>query len=141
MKVAAGIPSPSGILEAALYVDDLDAAERFYGEVLGLDRIQRVEGRHVFFRAGASVLLLFNPDQTEQPPNNPDLPVPPHGARGPGHVCLILTRDQIASMRKHLLDWNVPVEAEIDWPKGARSLYVRDPAGNSVEFAEGHLWR
>ncbi|MGV6803432.1 MAG: VOC family protein [Ruegeria sp.] len=140
MKVAAGIPTPSGILEAALYVDDLPAAETFYGEVLGLEQIQRAGDRHVFFRVGRSVLLLFNPDQTERPPTNPDLPVPPHGARGAGHVCLILTREEISTMRKHLLDWNIPVDAEFDWPNGVRSLYVRDPAGNSVEFAEGHLW-
>ncbi|NOD63243.1 MULTISPECIES: VOC family protein [unclassified Ruegeria] len=140
MKLTPDIPAPSAILEAALYADDLDAAEQFYGEILNLERIQRVDNRHVFFRIGGSVLLIFNPDQTEQPPLNPDMPVPPHGARGPGHVCLVLSRDEIAAMRKHLLDWNIPVDAEFDWPSGARSLYVRDPAGNSVEFAEGHLW-
>lgn len=141
MKITPGIPAPSGVLEAALYADDLNAAEHFYGEVLGLERIQRIDGRHVFFRVGTSVLLVFNPDQTEQPPHNPDLPVPPHGARGAGHVCLVLSRDEIAAMRKHLIDWNVPVDAEFDWPNGARSLYVRDPAGNSVEFSEGWLWQ
>lgn len=140
MKVTPQTPVPSAILEAALYVDDLDAAERFYGETLGLERIQRVAERHVFYRVGGSVLLLFNADETEQPPRNPDLPVPPHGARGAGHVCLVLTRDEIEVMRKHLLNWNIPIDAEFDWPSGARSLYVRDPAGNSVEFAEGHLW-
>ena len=140
MKLTPGIPAPSAILEASLYVDDLDAAEQFYGEVLGLERIQRVADRHVFYRIGGSVLLIFNPEKTEQPPLNPGMPVPPHGARGAGHVCLVLTRDEIAVMRKHLLDWNVPVDADFDWPGGARSLYVRDPAGNSVEFAEAHLW-
>lgn len=140
MKVAPEIPMPSGILEAALYVDDLNSAEKFYGEILGLEQIQRVGDRHVFYRIGGSVLLLFDPNQTEQPPTNPDLPVPPHGARGAGHVCLILDRDEISLMRKHLMDWNIPIDAEFDWPNGARSLYVRDPAGNSVEFAEGHLW-
>ncbi|WP_170514354.1 VOC family protein [Ruegeria atlantica] len=140
MKVTPDIPVPTGILEAALYVDDLDAAERFYGEILALEKIQRVTDRHVFFRVGSSVLLLFNAEETEKSPGNPDLPVPPHGAHGPGHVCLILTRAEIDTMRKHLLDWNIPLDAEFDWPNGARSLYVRDPSGNSVEFAEGHLW-
>lgn len=140
MKIAAEIPAPTGILEAALYVDDLDEAERFYGEVLALEKIQRVADRHVFFRVADSVLLLFVADETEKPPGNPDLPVPPHGARGAGHVCLTMTRDQIATLRKHLLNWNVPIDAEFDWPNGARSLYIRDPAGNSVEFAEGRLW-
>ncbi len=140
MKVTPDIPAPSAILEAALYVDDLDSAEDFYGEILGLEKIQRVTNRHIFYRIGGSVLLIFKADETEKPPGNPDLPVPPHGARGPGHVCLVLTRDEIAAMRKHLLNWNIPVDAEFDWPNGARSLYVRDPAGNSVEFSEGHLW-
>ncbi|WP_319547230.1 VOC family protein [Ruegeria conchae] len=140
MKVTPDIPAPSAILEAALYVDDLDAAEDFYGQILGLEKIQRANNRHVFYRIGGSVLLLFIADETEKPPSNPELPVPPHGARGPGHVCLVLTRDEIAVMRKHLLDWNIPIDAEFDWPNGAMSLYVRDPAGNSVEFSEGWLW-
>ena len=140
MKITPDIPAPLGILEAALYVDDLDAAEQFYGEVLALEKIQRVTDRHVFYRVGTTVLLIFNADETRKPPLNPDLPVPPHGARGPGHVCLSMPRDQIAVMRKHLLDWNVPLDAEFDWPNGVRSLYVRDPAGNSVEFTEPHLW-
>ncbi len=140
MKVKPDIPAPSAILEAALYVDDLDAAEDFYGQILGLEKIQRATNRHVFYRIGGSVLLLFIADETEKPPSNPELPVPPHGARGPGHVCLVLTRDEIAVMRKHLLDWNIPIDAEFDWPNGALSLYVRDPAGNSVEFSEGWLW-
>ncbi|RLK10693.1 VOC family protein [Ruegeria conchae] len=140
MKVTPDIPAPSAILEAALYVDDLDAAEDFYGQILGLEKIQRANNRHVFYRIGGSVLLLFIADETEKPPSNPELPVPPHGARGSGHVCLVLTRDEIAVMRKHLLDWNIPIDAEFDWPNGAMSLYVRDPAGNSVEFSEGWLW-
>ena len=32
---------PAAILESALYVDDLDAAEAFYGGTLGLERIAR----------------------------------------------------------------------------------------------------
>ena len=60
--------TPSAILESALYVDDLEAAEEFYGGVLGLELITRAEGRHVFFRCGAGVLLLFNADATEVPP-------------------------------------------------------------------------
>ncbi len=140
MKLTRDIPAPTGILEAALYVDDLDEAERFYGEILALEKIQRVADRHVFYRVAGSVLLLFVADETEKPPGNPDLPVPPHGARGAGHVCLTMTRDQIDMLRRHLLNWNIPVDAEFDWPNGARSLYVRDPSGNSVEFAEGRLW-
>ncbi len=49
-----------GILETALYADDLDAAEAFYGDVLGLARSVAAANRHVFFRCGPGVLLIFN---------------------------------------------------------------------------------
>ncbi|CUH81814.1 Glyoxalase-like domain protein [Tritonibacter multivorans] len=132
--------SPTGVLEAALYVDDLDAAAAFYGGVLGFSQIQRVGNRHIFYRVGPSVLLLFNADETVKPPGNPALPVPPHGARGPGHLCFSQTRDDLMAMRDHLIAMGIEIEAEFDWPNGARSVYVRDPAGNSVEIAEPRLW-
>src|SRR5690606_7980198 len=98
-----GEMTPSGILESALYVDDLDAAEAFYGEVLGLERIAKVEGRHVFFRCGDGVLLLFDADQTVKPPKpGAKLPVPPHGAKGDGHLCFRGTAAEIERFRTHL---------------------------------------
>lgn len=131
---------PTAILETALYAADLTAAEDFYGGLLGLPVIARVAGRHVFFRVGAGVLLVFNPEATEVPSGNPALPVPVHGARGQGHVCFAATRAEIGDWRARFVAAGVPVEAEFDWPNGARSLYLRDPAGNSVEFAEPGLW-
>lgn len=131
---------PEAILETALYARDLVAAKGFYGDVLGLSVIAEVAGRHVFFRVGAGVLLVFDPAATEVPSHNPALPVPVHGARGPGHVCFAASREEIALWRARLAAAGVAAEAEFDWPNGARSLYVRDPAGNSVEFAEPRLW-
>ena len=34
----------------------------------------------------------------------------------------------------------IAIESEITWKNGARSVYFRDPAGNSLEFAEPKLW-
>ncbi|PWE34193.1 glyoxalase/bleomycin resistance/extradiol dioxygenase family protein [Maritimibacter sp. 55A14] len=132
-------PAPAA-LESALYAPDLDAAEAFYGGVLGLKRIARVDDRHVFFRLAGSILLIFNPAQTVKPPGNPDLPVPPHGATGPGHVCLAATAPQLEAWRTHLEASGVAIEADFRWPNGARSIYFRDPAGNSLELAEPRLW-
>lgn len=132
--------TPTAILEAAVYVPDLAAAKAFYGGVLGLPLLAEVEGHHAFFRVGTAVLLVFDPGATEVPSGNPALPVPVHGARGPGHVCFAASRAEIAAWRERLTGAGVEIEAEFDWPNGARSLYVRDPAGNSVEFAEPRLW-
>ncbi|UWQ93148.1 VOC family protein [Rhodobacteraceae bacterium M382] len=133
-------PAPSAVLEAALYVDDLDAAEVFYGTVIGLRKIQRIGNRHVFFRVGTATLLVFNPAETDKPTSSPRFPVPPHGARGPGHFCFAQPRADMDQMRARLIAAGVVIESEFDWPNGAHSLYFRDPAGNSIEIAEPHLW-
>lgn len=130
-----------GTLESALYARDLEAAEEFYARVLGLPVIGRVPGRHVFFRVGTSVLLVFNPDATRRPPAPESrLPVPPHGATGPGHYCFAVPGEQLDVLREVLAKAGVGIEQQVDWPNGARSFYIRDPAGNSVEFAEPGLW-
>ncbi|MGY6707303.1 MAG: VOC family protein [Rhizobiaceae bacterium] len=133
--------SPSGILESALYAEDLDAVEAFYRDVLGLERISRVGDRHVFFRCGDGVLLIFNPTETVKPPS-PDakLPVPPHGMRGQGHVCFRADEDEIDDWKARLAKHGVDIESEFEWPKGGRSIYFRDPAGNSIEFANPKIW-
>ena len=133
------MPMLTQILETALYAPDLAAARDFYGRVLRLEEIAFQPDRHVFFRCGPAVLLVFNPAATLRPPAGP-FPVPVHGATGPGHVCFVASRAEIAEWRAVLKHESVQIDAEFDWPNGARSLYVRDPAGNSVEFAEPHLW-
>jgi len=133
--------TPSAILESALYVDDLNAAERFYREVLGLSVIARAPGRHVFFRCGDGVLLLFVAEATKVPPSSDArFPVPPHGTTGAGHLCFAATADEIGAWRERLRAAGVAVEAEFEWPKGGRSIYFRDPSGNSLEFAEPRIW-
>jgi catechol 2,3-dioxygenase-like lactoylglutathione lyase family enzyme len=34
----------------------------------------------------------------------------------------------------------VEIEADFHWPAGGRSIYFRDPSGNSLEFAEPKIW-
>jgi catechol 2,3-dioxygenase-like lactoylglutathione lyase family enzyme len=129
------------VLETCLYATDLAAAERFYAEVLGLTAFARAEGRHVFFRCGHAVLLLFNPDVTATAPGAvAGVPVPAHGARGAGHVAFAVPEPELAAWRARLEAHGVAVEAEIAWPRGGSSLYVRDPAGNSVELAPPRIW-
>ena len=127
------------ILETCLYVDDLAAAEAFYTRVFDLERISRVEGRHVFFRCGDGVFLLFNPEATSQPSDSAS-GVPAHGARGAGHVAFAMRHEDIGAWRERLRRNDVEIEREITWPGGGYSIYFRDPAGNSVELATPRTW-
>lgn len=132
--------APSQILESALYVDDLDAAEAFYERILGLEKIGRFGNRHVFFRCGPGVLLIFNPAETIIPYKEGQLPVPPHGAHGQGHLCFRATSDEIDEWAARLTAAGIEIESVVEWPQGGRSIYFRDPAGNSLEFAEARIW-
>jgi catechol 2,3-dioxygenase-like lactoylglutathione lyase family enzyme len=129
------------VLESALYCVDLDEAERFYHDVLGLEVVGKQSGRHVFFRCGEAVVLLFNPTATaDVTMPGGGTPVPPHGAHGPGHLAFRLPERDIERWRAHLAAAHVPIEAEVRWPQGGFSLYVRDPSGNSIELATAATW-
>jgi len=123
--------------EAAIYASDLDAAERFYHDVLGLEIISRMENRGIAFRCGDTVLLVFDPERTRVP----DAGVPTHGASGEGHIAFVIEDSELDLWRVKLLSFGVPIEAEVAWPSGGRSLYFRDPDRNVVEFAPPTLWR
>lgn len=122
------------VLETCLYARDLEAARRFYEGVLGLVCFRFDPPRQAFFRAGNGVLLLFNPEETNKPG-----PLPPHGAWGSVHVCFRISEEELDSWRERLAQAGLEIE-ETSWPGGARSLYVRDPAGNLVELAPARIW-
>jgi catechol 2,3-dioxygenase-like lactoylglutathione lyase family enzyme len=128
------------ILETALYADDLDACECFYRDELGLAVYGRSPGRYVFFSCDRQMLLIFSATATERQSLEASPPIPPHGARGPGHVCFRATSAEIDSWRRRLEAHGIAIEADFVWPSGGRSIYFRDPAGNSIEFAEPRIW-
>ena len=133
--------TPAAILETVLYASDLDGIENFYRRALGLEPFAKAEGRQVFYRCGDQMLLIFNPNATEVPPGtDAKLPVPPHGARGPGHVCFRASAAEIAAWRARLEGLGIAIESDFEWPGGGRSIYFRDPAGNCLEFAEPRIW-
>ena len=132
--------TPAGILETVLSAKDLAAAETFYRDVLGMEPFTKMPGRHLFYRCGNQVFLVFNPVATRMPPVPGALPVPPHGTEGEGHVCFRASAVEIDAWRQRLEGKGVAIEADFEWPGGGRSIYFRDPAGNCLEFAEPRIW-
>ncbi len=130
-----GNPRATRLFEASLYATDLDAAEQFYTGVMGLSVASRAGTRGIAFRCGSTVLLVFDPDATGEDHQQ----APPHGAVGQGHVAFAVASGDLPRWREHFRRNGVAIERELDWNEG-RSLYVRDPAGNSVELAPPTLW-
>jgi len=126
----------NAIIETAIYVDDLQTAEAFYGTILGLRVMGQEPGRRVFFQVGASsVLLAFIADATLKGDR-----LPSHGAKGLGHFALGINADELDDWRHRLQESGVVIEQEVEWPRGGKSVYFRDPAGNSVELVKPGVW-
>jgi catechol 2,3-dioxygenase-like lactoylglutathione lyase family enzyme len=125
------------VYETVLYGDDVEAMRTFYGDVLGLRLVDGPDELSAAFRLpDGGVLLVFDPDRS----GRPGRPVPSHGARGDGHVAFRIQRDAHDDWRELLQRHGVAIERVVEWPRGGRSLYVRDPAGNSVELTADELW-
>jgi len=125
------------IYETVLYADDVIAAAAFYAEVLGLRQLREPDEQSAVFRLDdGGVLLLFDPARSEVPGRL----VPSHGARGPGHIAFAVEPDTLDAVEERLARLGVEIEDRHAWKPGGRSLYVRDPTGNSVELVEGEVW-
>lgn len=123
-----------GIAEAVLYVDDLAEATAFYQEVLQLPLSASFEDSRFLQTGPGSSLILFDRQKLARR----ESVIPAHGANGPGHVALAAPVEEMDAWRERLQQHGVAIEHEQRWPQGTRSIYFRDPAGNSVELIEGH---
>ncbi len=132
-------PRLAAVLETALYAADLPKARRFYEGVLGLAPMFADE-RLAAYAVGASVLLLFQRGTTEQPVRLPGGCIPPHGAQGCQHLALAIAAEELEPWVVQLEAAGVPIEERTQWPRGAVSLYFRDPDGHLLELATPGLW-
>jgi catechol 2,3-dioxygenase-like lactoylglutathione lyase family enzyme len=130
-----GIPV-TGVSELVLEVVDLDAAEHFYSQILGLPVVDRWTDREaVWVMAGDRTRIgLWRPQ------------VGLAGGRGGIHVhfAMHLSEDDydaaVERLRSHGLDVE---ETSFETKEPSRSVYVDDPDGNVVELwtwdVAGHL--
>ena len=128
-------PKISQIMEISIYVNNLGKAEVFYKKLFDLQPFDRNGGRHVFFKVGETMLLLFDPTESRKGGS-----VPGHGAEGEGHVAFRVDHADLHFWRERLKSLQVEIEQEYDWPSGGKSIYFRDPSGNSLEFVTPDTW-
>lgn len=127
-------PRISGVLETVLYFSDPERTETFYSDVLGMRLLDREPGRSLFYRAGASVFLLFKSDRTRTSGK-----LPAHGARGTIHTCFRVPASEYDAWKRHIESAGVPILKEVEWERG-RTFYFHDPDGNLLEIANADIW-
>jgi catechol-2,3-dioxygenase len=123
------------IKETCLYFQDLEKAKEFYHGLLGLPVISHVEDKHIFFRAGSSVLLCFNPDDSKQKKSPP-----PHFAEGNYHFALEVELTDYQKCKEEIIQKKIPIIDIVIWKNGQESFYFNDPIGNVVEIVPKGIW-
>lgn len=119
-------PLVSAISELVLEVEDLEAARRFYRDVLGFEETlygEGREGRYWYLVGDTARLGLW----TEQ--------VGLAGGRGGAHVhyAFQVADDEVDRIKARIESAGAEVEGPIKLGPG-RAIYVTDPDGNVVEF-------
>jgi uncharacterized protein (TIGR02246 family) len=128
------IPRLNGLLEAALYVDNVERSVRFYQTVLGFDVIDQDDRLCALGVAKRQILLVCQKEASK------NLPARSHDATGRQHVCFAIPTEAFDEWQTRLKDHAVGVEATQIWSRGGRSLYFRDPDQHLIELASPGVW-
>jgi catechol 2,3-dioxygenase-like lactoylglutathione lyase family enzyme len=55
-------------------------------------------------------------------------------------VAFAIAADELPAWEQRLAEHGVAIESRVRWSRGGVSLYVRDPAGHSIELATPGVW-
>lgn len=128
------LDSPIPRFHLAVPVDDLAAASRFYGDVLGLDRGRSADTWVDWNLHGHQLVTHLAPDRTRSvhnPVDGHDVPVP--------HFGLILSVEGFHTLAGQLrtagVEFVIEPYVRFEGETGEQwTMFLRDPAGNALEF-------
>jgi catechol 2,3-dioxygenase-like lactoylglutathione lyase family enzyme len=134
------VPNVHGILETALYVEDLQRAAAFYRRLFNFPTLLDSERLIALDVAGRNVLLLFKEGATSEPFATPGGVIPGHVGAGANHFAFSIALEDFGPWQQRLDAEAVAVESVVSWPGGTKSIYFRDPDENLVELITPGFW-
>ena len=134
------MPRITGLLETALYVDDMARSVRFFRDVMGLSTMVENDRLTAFDAGNHGVLLIFRRGGSTADLPNEGGTIPGHDGSGPLHMAFAIPADSYDTWRDHLRSAGVVERGEMRWKGGGRSFYFDDPDGHVLEVATPGLW-
>lgn len=134
-------PSVSGVLETALYVEDVGRSRDFYRELFGFEILMEDRRICALNVSDEQVLLLCNRGASVDPIPMPGGTIPPHDGSGQLHLAFRVSDAELDRWKHWLHDNEITVESEVEWGRGGRSVYFRDPDDHLVELVGPGVWR
>lgn len=113
-------------LHAAILVANLERAERFYGSVLGLEKVDRtLKYPGAWYQIGAFQIHLIVDETVENPLQNAEKMGRNH------HIALAVAN--LEEAKEQLMAHEYPVQMSAS---GRAALFVQDPDGNVIELSQ-----
>jgi catechol 2,3-dioxygenase-like lactoylglutathione lyase family enzyme len=134
------MPQISGVLETALYVEDVERSAQFYRALFGFEPMVQDQRFCAMNIAGKQVLLLFRRGTSAEALEVPGGTIPGHAGSGTTHLAFSIDKAELDAWRERLGKQRVPIESTVTWPRGGESLYFRDPDDHLLELVTPGLW-
>ena len=130
----ARLPPPiRGVLETAIYSDDLSLAHAFYGGMLGLQRVLDTPRMLTYTVAPRQVLLVFKRGATREDSVTPEGVIPGHHSEGPAHFAFAV--DDVPKALEIAQAHGVRIASPLQQrPDGFKQAYIYDPDDHIVEI-------
>ena len=129
------MPRMTGILETALYVDDLRRSLDFYQTLFGFQVMVSIERMAALEVPNSQVLLLF-----KKKGSLTGTPGGAHDGDGQLHMAFAIPAGEFDAWEARLNELGIGITEKVTWDRGGRSLYFRDPDGHLIELATPGIW-
>lgn len=134
------MPKVGGVLETALYVEDLELSAQFYKTIFGFEEISGGQRLRILRVADRQILLLFKKGASTRPTETPGGTIPPTDGTGNLHLAFSISTSDVEDWDAWLREQGISIESRVKWEEGGQSLYFRDPDQHILELATPGTW-
>jgi len=134
------VPKLNGVLETALYIEDLERSVSFYKTIFEFETLSSSERLCALNVSNRQVLLLFLKGASTVATVTSGGVIPPNDGDGQLHLAFSIAADELERWESWLAENGIEIESKVKWERGGTSIYFRDPDQHLLELVTPGLW-